>query len=146
MPGSSSVSRLTEHAQDDDAERAKKEREDQVQRAKKRQENYAKYNDAIVQMTMKRLVDGDAANDLALKAKEIRVLKDAGAIVERARRENWEILGIDELLGEGEALPDLNVGEYTPEEIEEIRQANEEHYRESNELDDEGEAVQGVYV
>lgn len=138
--GVSRNSKLTEHAQDDDAELARKEREEMAARAKKKQETYSKYNDAIVQMMMKRLVQGDKdGNNIATYAKEIRVLKDASQILERARRENWEILRIEDLLGESESMPDLNVGEYTPEEIEEIRRANEEHYLEEQSHEDEDE-------
>lgn len=109
---------------------ARKEHEERIGQAKKQREKFAKYNDAIVQMTMKRLIDGDKHGDLRNKNAEILVLKNAATIIHRARKENWVILDIDRLMDGEESLPDLNVGEYTPEELESIRSANEEQYLE----------------
>jgi len=132
------VSDLTESIGTDEDDAARKEREERVKSAKAQQETFAKYNSAIVGMTMRRLSDGEKNGDLRLKGQEILVLKNAGAIVARARQENWEILRIEDVLEGEESLPDLNVGEYTPEELEGIRSANEDAYLES--LDDEAEA------
>ena len=134
--GAKRMSDLAETTGDDDAEAAAKEREANVRRAKKKQEEYARYNDVIVQLTMKRVIEGSQQNgSLSSKHKDIVVLNNAAKIVERARKENWEILRVEDLLGEEEELPDLNVGEYSQDELDEIRQAQEEHYVEANDLD-----------
>lgn len=117
---------------------ARQERERKVKAANTAVEQYAKYNDAIVKMVMKKIVDGSQTpGGIAAANAEILTLKNAIAIVRTAREENWEILDIKDLLGENAELPDLNVGEYTPEELERIRQANEEGYLEGLEEDDE---------
>lgn len=126
-------SRLDEVRNETD-EIARREREAKIQNANAQVENFAKYNDVIVKLVMKRVIDGDRGDALATKHADILVLKNAAAVVERARRENWDILQIEDLLGEDAKLPDLNIGEYTPEELEAIRAANEEHYQEG--LDD----------
>jgi transposase-like protein len=106
-------------------------REAAVKAANQQVETYSKYNDVIAKLTMKRIIEGDRDGNLATKNAEILVLKNAAAIVEKARQEQWDIQGIEDLLGENAELPDLNVGEYTPEELEAIREANEDHYNES---------------
>lgn len=138
-------STLSEGVGQDEEDVARKEREELVTKAKRQQETFFKYNTAIAQMTMKRLIEGDKeGGSLKSKNAEILVLKNASQIIMRARQENWEILGIEDILGEDEQLPDLNISEYTPEEIEEIRREQEDHYLESNDLesafggDDEG--------
>lgn len=118
----------------DDVARAERERK--VKAANLAVEQYAKYNDALVKILMKRVVDGSQQPlGIAAAGAEILAIKNALASVRIAREENWEILDIKDLLGENAELPDLNVGEYTPEEIEDIRQANEDTYNEN--LDDE---------
>jgi len=134
--GAKRMSDLAEGTEDDAAEADAKEREEEVRRAKKKRDEYARYNDVIVQLTMKRVIEGSQQNgSLASKHKDIVVLNNAAKIVERARKENWEILRVEDLLGEEEQLPDLNVGEYSQEELDEIRRAQEEHYVEANDLD-----------
>ena len=103
--GAKRMSDLAETTGDDDAEAAAKEREANVRRAKKKQEEYARYNDVIVQLTMKRVIEGSQQNgSLSSKHKDIVVLNNAAKIVERARKENWEILRVEDLLGEEEEL------------------------------------------
>lgn len=117
---------------------ARDERERKVKAANTAVEQYAKYNDALVKMTMKKIVEGSQVpGGIATANAEILTIKNAISIVKTAREENWEILDIKELLGENAELPDLNVGEYTPEEIEKIREANEEGYLEG--LDDDSD-------
>lgn len=119
---------------------ARQERERKVKAANAAVEQYAKYNDALVKLLVKRVVDGSqTAGGIAVAHAEVRALKDALAGVRIAREENWEILDIKDLLGENAELPDLNVGEYTPEEIEAIRSANEDAYNEGLEGDEESE-------
>jgi transposase-like protein len=119
---------------------ARKERERKVKQANIAVEQYAKYNDAIVKLTMKKVVDASANNGaIANVNPDIITLKNAIAIVAKARKENWDILQIEELLGENAELPDLNVGEYTPEELDRIRQANEEGYLQSIDADEFGD-------
>lgn len=132
---------LAEIAGEDEGDSARRDREERVATAKKKQSEYSKYNDVIVQLTMKRVIEGSKANgSLSSKHKDLIVLGNASKILERARKENWEILQIEDLLGEGEDLPDLNVGEYSDDDLAEIREAQERHYVESNDLDIEDEA------
>jgi hypothetical protein len=130
----------------DDAARAA--RSEKVRAANQQVDNYAKYFDVIAKLTMKRVIEGDRDGTLAIKGADILVLKNAAAIIEKARIENWEILGIEDLLGENADLPDLNVGEYTPAELDAIRDANEGHYNESledgeDEIHNEGDEPGG---
>ncbi len=106
-------------------------REARVNAAKAQVDAYSKYYDVISKLVMKRVIEGDRDGTLAAKNAEIISLKNAAAIVHRARAEQWEIGKLDELLGDNAELPDLNVGEYTLEELEAIRAANEDHYNES---------------
>lgn len=130
-------SRLPEVAKEiDDA--AAEARAEKVKKAGLLQEQYAKYNDAIVKILMKRVVEGAQTPGGIINAHpEIRALKDAVATLAKAREEQWTISQIEDYLSETEDLPDLNVGEYTPEEIEAIRQANEESYLETQDDDDD---------
>lgn len=126
----------------DDA--ARQERERRVKQANNQVESYAKWYDVIAKLTMKKIIDGSQTpGGIAAQNAELLALKNATAIIEKARAESWEILDIKDLLGENAELPDLNVGEYTPEELERIRQANEEGYLEGLEdEDDEGGFVE----
>lgn len=120
----------------DDAARIERERK--VKAANVAVEQFAKYNDALVKLLMKRVVDGSQQpGGIAVAGAEVLVIKNALQGVRIAREENWDILDIKDLLGENAELPDLNVGEYTPEEIEKIRQANEDHYLEGQHDEDE---------
>lgn len=117
---------------------AREDRERRVKQANTQVESYAKWYDVIAKMTMKKILEGSQSpGGLATQNADILVLKNATAIIEKARSESWEILDIKELLGENAELPDLNVGEYTPEELDRIRQANEDTYLEG--LDDDGD-------
>lgn len=117
---------------------ARQERERKVKNANASVEQFAKYNDAIVKLMMKRVIDGSQTpGGIATAGAEVLVLKNTLAGLRIAREEQWDILDIKDLLGENAELPDLNVGEYTPEEIEAIKQANEDHYLEAQ--NDEGD-------
>lgn len=135
-------SRLDEVAGEvDDA--ARKAREAQVAQANATRDNYAKWTDVIAKMTMKAVIDGSANNgSVSNRNADILTLKNAMAIVEKARSESWVILGIEDLLGEGAELPDLNVGEYTEDELDSIRQGNEESYLD-NLTDDDDDGTEG---
>lgn len=118
---------------------AREERDRKVKQANQQQEQYAKWNDALVKMTMKKLIDGaQTPGGIAAANADVKTLKEGLAAVRIARQENWEILGIEDLLGENADLPDLNIGEYTPEELERIREANEESYLEGQDDDEDG--------
>lgn len=117
----------------DDA--ARRERERRVQNAGLAVEQYAKWYEALAKLTMNKVITANTNGNIATVNAEVLTLKNATAIVEKARRESWEILGIEDLLGEGAELPDLNVGEYSPDELEAIRQGNEESYLEGLEGD-----------
>jgi hypothetical protein len=132
----SRLNEVMEEVKDD----ARIAREARVKAANVAVDQYAKYNDVIAKLTMKRVIEGDRDGNLATKGADLLVLKNAAAIVEKARSEQWDIQGLDGLLGENAELPDLNVGEYTPEELDAIRAANEDHYNEaqrSSESDDD---------
>lgn len=131
------VSKLTENIVNEE-DQARVQRTADVVKARMQVERFSKFNDVITQMVMKRVIDGDRDNSLRTYDSDIKVLNNASKIVERARRENWTILEIERVLEGEESLPDLNVGEYTPAELEAIREANEEHYLEAQEDDDEG--------
>lgn len=128
--GISRASRLAENIVDEE-DNARKEREEKVQAAKRHQERYAKFNDVIAQMVMKRVIEGDQQSNLKIYHADVLVLNNASKVVQRSRRENWEILKVEDLLDGEDSLPDLNIGEYTPEELIKIREANEENYLES---------------
>lgn len=110
---------------------AREAREAKVKTANQAVDNYAKWFDVLAKMTMKKVIEAESQSRLPTINADVLVLKNAIAIVEKARNENWEILGIENLLGENAELPDLNVGEYTPEELEAIRSANEEAYQQT---------------
>lgn len=130
------VSELTENIVNEE-DQARKQREEDVAKARQQVERFSKFNDVITQMVMKRVIDGDRDGTLRAYDGEIKVLNNASKVVERARRENWTILEIEKVLEGEESLPDLNVGEYTPEELESIRQANEDNYLEGQAGDGE---------
>lgn len=116
---------------------AREAREAKVKQANSLVDSYAKWFDVIAKLTMQRVIEGSkTTGGLAAINADILSLKNATAIIHKARAENWEILDIKELLGENAELPDLNVGEYTPEELERIRQANEDSYLEGLDDDD----------
>lgn len=133
--GVSRSSKLTENVKDE-VDEARLARDVQTKKAADSRDRYSRFHDAIAQMVMKRVIDGDRDNTLPNMAVDIRVLGQASKIIERARQENWDILDIKKLLEDGEELPDLNVGEYSPAELEDIRRANEDHYLEANDLND----------
>jgi hypothetical protein len=125
----------------DDVARAERERK--VKQANLSVEQFAKYNDAVVKLMMKRVIDGSQSpGGIAIAGAEVLVLKNTLAGLRIAREEQWDILDIKDLLGENAELPDLNVGEYTPEEIEQIKQANEDHYLEAQDGEDGDEEDQ----
>jgi transposase-like protein len=100
-------------------------------------DNYAKYFDVIAKLTIKKISEAEKAGSVATANAEIIVLKNAVSIIQTTRGELWSVLDIEDLLGENAELPDLNVGEYTPDELESIREANEESFLETIEDDDE---------
>jgi hypothetical protein len=109
-------------------------RKKKVQDANKKAEDYSKRLDLVVQLTVKKIVDANNTGTLAAVNGDIITLKNAIATISKGRQEHWEIHKVDELLQENEELAELNVGEYTEEELEGIRAANEEAYNET--LDD----------
>lgn len=118
-------------------DKARAEREAAVRKAKDHQENYAKWSHLIAQLTIKKITEGEQGGNLASKNADLLVLGNGMKILEKARKEGWEILSIEDLLGEGSELPDLNVGEYSESELEKIREANEQSYLEGIEGDHE---------
>lgn len=119
------------------ADTARLDRERRVQKAAKAVEDYAAWYTILSRLTMKKVMDANNSGGVASVNADVLTIKNAIAIISRARVESWEILGIEDLLGEGAELPDLNVGEYSESELEKLRQANEESYLESLEDEDE---------
>lgn len=128
--GVSFGSRVTEVSKEveDEASAARKKR---VQDGQKKAEDYSKRLDLVVQLTVKKIVDANATGTLAAVNGDIITLKNAIATISKGRQEHWDIHKIDELLQENEELAELNVGEYTEEELEAIKEANEAAYQES---------------
>ena len=138
--GVSKGSRLDEVSDEvDDA--ARKAREAQVAQANATRDNYAKWVDVLAKMTMKKLIDASQGGGVSTVNADILTIKNGMAIIEKARSESWVILGIEDLLGEGAELPDLNVGEYTEDELDKIREGNEASYLDNLvDEDDDSEA------
>jgi predicted DNA-binding protein YlxM (UPF0122 family) len=109
-------------------------RKKKVMDANKKAEDYSKRIDLVVQLTVKKIVDANTLGTLASVNGDIITLKNAIATISKGREQHWEIHKVDELLQENEELAELNVGEYTEEELEGIRAANEEAYNQT--LDD----------
>lgn len=109
-------------------------RKKKVVDANKKAEDYSKRLDLIVQLTVKKIVDANNSGTLAAANGDILTLKNAIVTISKGRQEHWDIHKVDELLQENEELAELNVGEYTEDELEAIRAANEEAYNQT--LDD----------
>ncbi|SFJ51042.1 DNA phosphorothioation-dependent restriction protein DptG [Sphingomonas sp. NFR04] len=117
---------------------ARAERERQVQQATETRDNYAKWTDAIAKMVMSKVINAGKNNgSVATANADVLTLKNAMAVIQKARVESWDILQIEDLLGEGASLPDLNVGEYSESELDAIREGNEASYLEGLEDEDE---------
>lgn len=130
-------SSLTDLGSDGD-DTARKAVEAQRAQARTTRENYAQWVDVLSKMTMRKVVQAEQTRNLPSVNADLIVLKKAMEIIEKGRGEAWAILQLEELLGDTDELPDLNVGEYTPGELEAIREANEETYQ-STLLDGEGD-------
>lgn len=113
---------------EDAATAARKKR---VQDAQKKADDYSKRLDLVVQLTVKKIVDANQVGTLASVNGDIITLKGAMAIISKGREQHWDIHKVDELLQENEELAELNVGEYTEDELEAIRAANEEAYNQT---------------
>jgi hypothetical protein len=116
---------------EDEAAAAHKQR---VQAAHQTAERYQKYNELLIQLTVKKIADANTAGTLSAINADILTLKNGMAILAKGRKEACEIGKVEEMLQQDEELAQLNVGEYTEEELEAIRAANEEAYQQS--LDD----------
>lgn len=126
--GIEKASRLDEVRNDaDDAARAELAR--RVAEANKLKSDHASYVGALTKMTMKKVADANNAGNLPSINADLVVLGNAMKIVAKGRDETWTILGIDELKDQSDQLPDLNIGEYTPDEIGDIQDAIEESYQ-----------------
>jgi hypothetical protein len=106
-------------------------RKKKVQDANKKADDYSKRIELLAQLTIKKIVDANTAGTLAAVNGDIITLKNATATIAKCRQENWDINKVDELLQENEELAELNVGEYTEDELEQIRAANEEAYNQT---------------
>jgi transposase-like protein len=119
---------------EDEAAKAHRER---VASANASRDRYTKYIELIAQLTVKKIADANTAGTLAAVNGDVITLKNAIATIAKARQENWDINKIAEALEQDEELAVLNVGEYSEEELEAIRAANEEAYTASiDDVDD----------
>jgi predicted DNA binding protein len=124
----SAVQNVVKEVEDEAAAARKKK----VQDAQKKAEDYGKYLDIVVQLTVKKVTDANKNNGaISTVNADVITLKNAMAIIAKGRQENWAVHKIDELLQENEDLAELNVGEYTEDELEAIREANEAAFQES---------------
>jgi DNA-binding MarR family transcriptional regulator len=124
----------------DDAARAELAR--RVAEANKLKSDHASYVGAITKITMKKIADANQASNLPSINADLIVLGNAMKIVAKGRDETWKILGIDDLKDQADQLPDLNIGEYTPDEIAGIQDAIEESYQSG--IEDDEEEDQGI--
>lgn len=115
---------------EDAAETARKEK---VKAAINKADQFGKFNEFFVQILIKRVRDAHENGALASANGDVITIKNAMATLAKGRAEAWDIHKIDEMLQENEELATLNVGEYTEEELETIREANEEAYQASME-------------
>jgi len=112
-----------------------------MEKGRKLKDAYSNYADFIARLTMKKIQDGaQPGGTLAAHHADILVLGNAMKIIAKAREENWDILDLKTLFDEDDELPDLNIGEYSEEELADLRDANEAEYL-SNQADDEDEAA-----
>lgn len=94
-------------------------------------ERYQKYNELFVQIMVKKIVDSNQSGTLASANAEIIAIKNGMAVLAKARKEAWDMGKIEQMLEQDEELAALNVGEYTEEELDAIKAANEEAYQAS---------------
>ena len=128
-------SRLQEVSKEvDDA--AAVERLKMVQNAISFRDKYSKWTDVLAALAMSKVTGAHQTGSLAAVNADVLTLKNAMAIVAKAREEGWTILSIDELLTEGETLPELNIGEYSEADLQSIRDENERSFLEAQ--DDDG--------
>lgn len=116
---------------------AREEHRRRVAEAVKNKDDYKGYIGALTKLTMKRVIQAENANTLPGINADLVVLNNAMKIVAKGREQIWDILDIKDLTGDDEELPDLNIGEYSPEEIEGIKAANEDAYLEATAEDDD---------
>jgi DNA-binding MarR family transcriptional regulator len=117
-------SRLDEVRNDVD-DKAREELARRVAEANKLKADYASYMNALTRMTMRKVADAEKNGALAGINADLIVLGNAIKVVAKAREESWTILDIPSLEASEDELPDLNIGEYTEDEIEAVRDANE---------------------
>jgi len=123
------------------ADEAAEARKAKVKDAQKKAEEYSKRFDLIAQHTVKAIVDAHQGGNVSTANPALVALKNGVAILRAARQEHWDIHKVDELLQENEDLAELNVGEYTEDELAAIREANEAAFNES--LEDEDFSIPG---
>jgi len=134
--GATRDSRLPEvKSEVEDAARAEHAR--RVADAQKVREDHAKYIKVLTQLAVKKVSEAASSGSLPLVNADMLTLKNAMAIVATGRRELWDILDIAKLMDEEEELPDLNIGEYSPDEIDTMRDANEADYQETIDEDED---------
>ena len=106
----------------------KEEHERLVKEVADMKNRYVKFNDLVASMTMKRI--GEASRNgtpFGILKADLQVLHSASRILKNTRDEHYHLYGLykeDDL--EDAELPELNIGQYTAEEMENIRAAGED--------------------
>lgn len=96
-----------------------------VSEPNKRKSEHAGWISAIERLAMRKLITAENAQALPSVNADMVVLGNALKIVAKGREEIWRILDIDDLKDQGDELPELNIGEYTVDEIGDIQDAIE---------------------
>lgn len=84
---------------------------------------HAGWISAIERLAMRKIVDAENAQNLPSVNADMVVLSNTLKIVAKGRKGIWRILDIDGLKDQGDKLPELNIGEYTVDEIGDIQDA-----------------------
>lgn len=118
---------------------AREEHKKRIAEANKLKTDYAGYMKILTGMALRKLTQAEAnGQDVSAVNAQMVTIGNAMKIVAKAQERTWEILDIKNLTEGEDELPDLNVGEYTPDEIEGIKDAIEEAYQDQlNEPEDD---------
>ena len=104
------------------AEQAKTDAAKRVQRIGEMKEKYIGWSDLISKLTMKEIGDAVKAKvPLGSKKENLVALNKAASTVSKMRDENFHLFGLYDENPDDEELPELVIGEYSAEEIEQIQ-------------------------
>lgn len=96
-----------------------------ARRIEQTKEEHYKFAEQIAKLTMRELAHAQKEGKPFASVKEnIKVLNGAAKTLEIARRERWDILGIDKLEGDDD-MPELHIADLTEDDIAEIQRSGE---------------------